>query len=204
MEVIVIDETHQEFNSKIYTKRADGSDYYFCGTRRLHREVWKAVNGAIPKGCDIHHVDLNKDNNSLANLQCLTKSEHIKLHRALAGNLPPAHKEIICICVYCGKEFVTYERKPDKNRFCSKKCQSAWHYRNDLVTRTCAYCGKEFKINKYAANKFCSYSCAQRNKTEGHRVKKTCPTCGKEFESELVANRKYCSLVCFKNRPRGF
>ena len=32
------------------------------------------------KGCDIHHLDENKMNNSLENLVYLTKSEHTKIH----------------------------------------------------------------------------------------------------------------------------
>jgi glycosyltransferase involved in cell wall biosynthesis len=34
----------------------------------------------IPKGIDIHHIDRNKQNNSLINLQPMSKKEHSKLH----------------------------------------------------------------------------------------------------------------------------
>ena len=203
MEVQVIDGTHQEFNGKIYTKRVERGDYYFCNKRRLHREVWKFHNGEIPKGCEIHHTDLNKDNNALTNLQCLTKSEHMKLHRALAGNPPPTNTKVLDTCIYCGETFFTNRRK-DQNHLCSKECRSAYQYRNNLVTRTCAYCGKEFSVNKHVPNLYCSRECAQRNRYKDCHVKKICPTCGKEFETGRVADRKYCSLPCYKNRPRGF
>lgn len=46
-----------------------------------HRKVWYDAHGPIPKGYVIHHKDDNKSNNRLRNLQCLTKTEHMKLHQ---------------------------------------------------------------------------------------------------------------------------
>lgn len=34
----------------------------------------------IPLGFDVHHIDFNKDNNAIENLQLLTEEEHKKLH----------------------------------------------------------------------------------------------------------------------------
>lgn len=59
------------------------SGYYRCNKIIYHRYIWEKENGKIPEGYDIHHKDykLNgKSNNSIANLQCLSKSDHIKLH----------------------------------------------------------------------------------------------------------------------------
>jgi len=69
-----------------------------------HHYVWaKFYNQtSIPKGCVIHHIDHNVDNNNIENLQLLTISEHMKLHqeirkvqrleRNLVGNsVPEAH-----------------------------------------------------------------------------------------------------------------
>lgn len=47
----------------------------------LHRAIWMASHGPIPKGCDIHHKDENPLNNDLSNLEMLTKAEHRKRHR---------------------------------------------------------------------------------------------------------------------------
>lgn len=49
----------------------------------LHVAVWEKANGPVPKGYVIHHIDFNKDNNDISNLQCMTNSEHGKLHRRL-------------------------------------------------------------------------------------------------------------------------
>ena len=48
----------------------------------VHQRVWCEANGitGVPKGMDIHHKDENKFNNELSNLQCLSRSDHMKIH----------------------------------------------------------------------------------------------------------------------------
>lgn len=47
------------------------------GGKRLHRLVWAAAFGPIPKGCHIHHRDGNKLNNRLDNLECMPGRQHL-------------------------------------------------------------------------------------------------------------------------------
>lgn len=47
----------------------------------IHREIYEQIYGVIPKGYDIHHIDFNKLNNDISNLVCLTKAEHMRLHK---------------------------------------------------------------------------------------------------------------------------
>lgn len=44
-----------------------------------HRLVWEAVNGAVPDGYDIHHVDGDTYNNEIDNLECLSHADHARL-----------------------------------------------------------------------------------------------------------------------------
>lgn len=44
----------------------------------MHRFIWESERGKIPDGWDIHHIDGNKENNEIENLECLPKSEHTK------------------------------------------------------------------------------------------------------------------------------
>lgn len=44
----------------------------------VHRLVWLAFNGEIPQGLEIDHIDQNKHNNRLDNLQVATHSENVK------------------------------------------------------------------------------------------------------------------------------
>lgn len=43
--------------------------------------VWEAENGPLPSGHVIHHKDRDPMNDSIENLQCLTRSAHINEHR---------------------------------------------------------------------------------------------------------------------------
>lgn len=52
----------------------------FGGYILEHRFVWEQANGPIPEGFQIHHIDGDKTNNKLSNLQLLSNSEHQKLH----------------------------------------------------------------------------------------------------------------------------
>ena len=70
---------HVEFNGRKYTRRNTG--YYGCTTESrqlLHRDVWEHHKGPIPDGWDIHHIDCNRENNTIDNLECLPKAEHTR------------------------------------------------------------------------------------------------------------------------------
>lgn len=43
----------------------------------VHRLVWLAFNGDIPQGLVVNHIDENRQNNFLGNLNLLTDSENI-------------------------------------------------------------------------------------------------------------------------------
>ena len=47
-------------------------------TIRVHRLVWSSFNGPIPDGYEINHIDENKQNNRLDNLNLMTRRENVK------------------------------------------------------------------------------------------------------------------------------
>jgi len=51
-----------------------------------HQKIWIQKYGAIPRGCVIHHIDENKLNNNIENLECRTYGEHNKIHSHPAWN----------------------------------------------------------------------------------------------------------------------
>lgn len=70
-----------EFNGSKYTIRNHGYFGKTNGNRSLlHRDIWEHHNGKIPEGYDIHHIDCDKSNNNIENLECLPKSEHTRLY----------------------------------------------------------------------------------------------------------------------------
>lgn len=55
---------------------------------KVHRVVWIAHRGEIPAGLEINHIDANKTNNSLDNLELVTRLENMQ-HAHGLGLCPP-------------------------------------------------------------------------------------------------------------------
>ena len=70
----------QFYNGLKFSLRPSG---YFALTSNnrmlMHRFVWESVNGSIPKGYDIHHINEDKTDNRIENLECLPKGIHTSL-----------------------------------------------------------------------------------------------------------------------------
>lgn len=82
-------------NRQKYLKKADKDGYVVDLKRGIveHRQVWKAFQGAIPKGWDIHHIDFNKSNNLLSNLIALPHAYHNKIHYEMDRGRPHYTRE---------------------------------------------------------------------------------------------------------------
>ena len=63
--------------------RTDGYVHVTLGKdrHRLHRIVWEAFNGKIPQGMQIDHINDDKTDNTLSNLQLLTQGENVSKAR---------------------------------------------------------------------------------------------------------------------------
>jgi HNH endonuclease len=73
---IYLDPLTTYFDGGLYS-RWPSERYWSRGGTKLHRDVWQAAFGPIPRGCHIHHRDGNPDNNCIANLECVPASEHL-------------------------------------------------------------------------------------------------------------------------------
>ena len=66
-----------EFNGARYTVRNTGYYAKTTGKRTLlHRDIWESVNGIIPIGYDIHHIDGDRTHNTLINFELIAKDVH--------------------------------------------------------------------------------------------------------------------------------
>jgi hypothetical protein len=84
-----------------------------------HHYVWcKYNNISIPVGYVIHHKDGNKLNNTISNLELISKKNHSKLHHKGKD----LSKDISISCVVCNKIFEVKIRVSKKRKFCSRKC----------------------------------------------------------------------------------
>jgi len=69
----------QIFNGIKFTLRNQGYYARTDGQReQMHRYVWEFYNGELPKDYDIHHIDENRTNNNINNLEAMSKSEHTR------------------------------------------------------------------------------------------------------------------------------
>lgn len=74
----------------------------------------------------IHHVNGDKHDNRIENLQIMSQSEHAKLHDSLAGRRyvrPPVR--IFLHCERCGDGFTVTKSRDGNRRFCGKACYMA-------------------------------------------------------------------------------
>lgn len=177
--------------------RDNKTGYYLCNTirKRLHRYVWEFYNGKIPKGYEIHHIDGNKANNDISNLQMLSKSEHRKVH---ADNLTDEQ-------IQWKRDNFNKNARPKAIEWHKSEEGRKWHkehyekYKETFskvkIDLVCIYCGKEFVGT--SDTKFCSNACksAYRRKSGVDNITKICPICNKEF----VSNKYKCVTTCSRS-----
>lgn len=75
----------------------------------VHRLVYRNFVGVIPKGMEINHIDHDKSNNSLENLELVTHSENLIKMRQHYGNYVRPR------CKNCGRKIYF-----DDSAFCTK------------------------------------------------------------------------------------
>ncbi len=81
-----------------------------------HRKVMEEYIGRklLPTE-QIHHINKNRFDNRIENLQIVTQEEHDLIHK---WKYPKTK-----ICVICGKEYEPYESKRKNGKVCSKECK---------------------------------------------------------------------------------
>lgn len=82
--------------------------------RMEHHLVWEKYFGEIPDGMQIHHIDGNKANNDIKNLQLVTPLEHKRLHEGCKLVMGEWYKP----CAGCGK----YKKCDKENWYFSRGC----------------------------------------------------------------------------------
>jgi hypothetical protein len=103
---------------------------------QLHRLIWELAHGPIPMGHVIHHVDHDKGNNDLSNLECMTHAAHSRLHREHDGLYPKVKvaEPTAFKCSHCGIDSINIKTNASLRsgrRYCGHTCreQAAYHRR---------------------------------------------------------------------------
>ena len=112
---------HMSKKEKVLSPCFDNYGYYLIQlskdnsqkTYKLHRLVWEAFNGPVPEGMQINHINENRIDNRLENLNLMTPKENVnwgtrtdRAAKAMVNN-PKICKQVIkysknneFICVY--------------------------------------------------------------------------------------------------------
>jgi hypothetical protein len=100
----------------------------------VHRILWESVNGAIPDGLEINHINGVKDDNRISNLEAVTHAENMK-HAYTTGlmQLPPTSQ---------GRRAKTS---------CPKHGTDSWRMRKDGSRFDCLACKREHSARVRAA-----------------------------------------------------
>jgi hypothetical protein len=103
------------------------------GHKLMHVAIWEFVNGPVPDGYQLHHIDGDSSHNWLQNLQLVTPKEHCALHeprgcffdtpekRSAMRKVEWARKQPrVLLCAQCGKLFRSTGQRA---KFCSRRCR---------------------------------------------------------------------------------
>ncbi len=114
----------------------------------------------VPKGIEVHHLDRNRANNTIENVELLSKSEHAKLHHkedgiyGHMGTYQPIPEKIISITPTTIKK--TYDLTCEKNHN---------FFANDILVHNC---GKSQAVQQWNQQKVREY---ERRIENGEKVK---------------------------------
>lgn len=189
---------HAIFQGVLFCRDEKTGYYLNSGTStRLHRAVWESVNGKIPDGYHIHHIDHDKNNNEIENLQLVTSEMHRRIH---ADELTEEQREN-------KRQNLNNNARPKASEWHGSKEGITWHKIHYAETKEklhekrifkCAFCGKEYTSEVTGQNRFCSNKCrsaARRQSGVDNEIRK-CVCCGKNFITNRYSKGKTCSRLC--------
>jgi hypothetical protein len=96
--------------------------------------VWRKYGRVPAKGEEIHHLNGNKHDNSIQNVQLITSDEHKKLHGVMRAVEPINVK-----CAFCGQLFklapkhYNWRKKNNQAMHCSRSCSVRNQHKRGLV-----------------------------------------------------------------------
>ena len=184
-----------------YKFRKDPKTGYYLSTKkignsriRLHIYVWQKHNGPVPTGMEINHIDENKNNNEIENLECLTRKEHLAYHKEhdYERMLPVWNKSLNEKARPAAAEW----HKSEQGRIANSKAHKGLRLKKKYIKR-CVACGKVFR-SAFNRTKFCSPNCqsAYRRKTKKDNETRKCIICGKPFSVSKYSKTDTCSAKC--------
>lgn len=199
-------EKFQYFRGVKFT-RDDNTGYYLNTTihKRMHVFVWEFYNGEIPEGCEIHHIDRDKSNNDINNLQLLSSTEHKELHARLLTDEEREWRRNNMNNVARPKAIEWHKSEEGKewHKKQYERTKEALHRKHQ---RTCINCGKEFM--GHTTSKYCCNACKsayRRKQNIDITYPQICVVCGAHFMTNkyriaTCCSKKCASVLAYQNR----
>ena len=157
--------------------------------------LWEQHNGPIPKGYVVHHKDSDTKNNTIENLELLTKKQHNDLHRKRSkwtgseANLRQLGK--------AGKKAAEWHGSEEGRAFHTVLGRYSWKHRKQYL-RNCDMCGKEYTTPYPKRSKWCNGGCRSKSYALDRKFweKRNCVICEKTFEVFKRSKTRTCSKDC--------
>lgn len=193
----------QEFLGVRYYRKPSGyckSDWAKHGGKYMHRVVWEHHNGPIPEGHHIHHINGDKADNRVENLECLDGGNHASGHGIERHATPAGHAANMGALAKARTKAAEWHGSDAGRRWHSEHGKRTWVDRERVEMR-CAHCDKPyFGFVEMAKRGFCSTSCqgAARKASGVDDENRVCCECGSEFRANKYVKTKTCSKACWK------
>lgn len=194
-------EKFQFFDGRKFT-RDEKTGYYLCSTKdstgsrkRMHVYVWEHYNGLVPNGYHIHHIDGDKSNNTIENLQLLSATEHEKLHGEMLTD-----EQIECArknMMKASAASIEWHKSQSGHEWHKKQYEKTKDKLYQKKEFTCLVCGKKFESSQIKS-KFCGNNCKSKyRRMKGvDNITVQCIICGKNFIKNKYSKTKTCSRKC--------
>ena len=182
----------QYYKGKKYIRR-EGEKYFKSHRFYLHRVVWEDNFGEIPQGYHIHHIDHDRSNNRISNLQCIKGSKHMSEHSKGRKQNPQHHKKMV--------ELAKVWHRSEEGRKWHKEHGIEAYKKRIPIVKNCHQCKNSFDdISRSNRTRFCSNKCksAWRRKEKLDDIEKECPFCGTRFKTNKYHGSEYCTRSCSK------
>lgn len=179
--------------------RDEKTGYYLNAVthKRLHRYVYERVNGKIPAGYQIHHIDHDKGNNEPENLELLTAKQHRQRHSEEMTDEQRQRRRdnMLYKAIPAAASWHRSDKAKEWHKSQYERTKQLLHISGIMI---CKQCGKAYEGKINGRNAFCSNACrsAWRRASGIDNEDRKCRVCGAIFSANKYAKTVCCSKSC--------